>query len=70
MRPKLRLDAEAYYDEETLRVAGLCGEALRRARQSGRLKYKPVGREVIYKGAWLIAWLDAEGDAETEEQRP
>lgn len=54
----LHIDPELYYPEEGLRVQGLDGAALRRAREAGDLQYKLVGRQVVYKGAWLKAWLD------------
>lgn len=54
----LRIEPEFYYDEEVLRIQGLDGDALRRARDQGRLRYKQIGRRVVYKGEWLRAWLD------------
>lgn len=55
---RIKIDAETYYSEFQLRIMGLDGEALERARDSKQLRYKMVGKDVTYKGAWLIAWLD------------
>ena len=54
----LRLDPEAYYDERTLRIMGLDGDGLEAAREAKELRCKEVGGQPVYKGAWLIAWLD------------
>ncbi len=54
----LRLDAETYYDEYHLRIQGLDEDVLKAARESGELKYREVGGGFVYKGAWLIDWLD------------
>ena len=58
---QFHIDPEAYYDENSLRVQGFDGDALRKAREAGELRFKRVGRSVIYKGEWLRAWLDQAG---------
>jgi len=54
----LRIDPEAYYGEDALRVSGIDGDSLRRAREAGELRSKKVGKQVLYKGEWVRQWLD------------
>jgi len=54
---ELRFDSETFYSEESLRMAGLDGAALARAREEGLLRFRRVGRRVLYKGALLAEWL-------------
>lgn len=54
----LHIDPELYYPEEALRIQGLDGGAMKRARAAGKLEYKLVGNQVVYKGSWLKEWLD------------
>jgi hypothetical protein len=61
----LRIDPETYYEECTLRVHGLDERALARAREEG-LRHKRLGRKVLYKGAWLIEWLDGEAPGKAQ----
>lgn len=60
----IRFDPESYYSEESLRIMGWDGEALRRARKSEGLRFKKVGRSVVYKGEWLMEWLDRAAETE------
>jgi hypothetical protein len=53
----LLFEAGGFYTEEQLRVRGLDGDALRRAREAGELRYRLLGRQVVYKGEWLNEWL-------------
>jgi hypothetical protein len=54
-----RIDPEAFYTEFDVRQLGLATESeLKRARQSGKLRWKEIGRgHRAYLGSWLIAWL-------------
>jgi hypothetical protein len=56
----LRLEPEGWYTEEQLRIMGLDGDQLARARRSEGLKYRQIGRRRWYKGAWVLQWLEAE----------
>jgi len=58
----LKLDAECWYDEETLRAKGIDGKALAEARRSGKLRSKKVGRLRYYKGSWISQWLEEPED--------
>jgi len=54
----IRIDPQAYYEDHVVRMMGLDGDALERARGRGELRFKDVGGTPVYKGAWLIEWLD------------
>lgn len=54
----LKIDPETYYDERTLRIMGLDGDLLESARDDGRLRYRLLGSSVVYKGQWVLDWLD------------
>jgi hypothetical protein len=54
----LKIEPEGWYLEHQLRIMGLDGEGLEKARDKKQLRYKVVGEEVWYKGAWLIEWLE------------
>ena len=54
----LEFKPETYYDEYHVRVQGLDEDVLKRARESEGLRYREVDGRIIYKGQWLIDWLD------------
>jgi hypothetical protein len=55
----LRIDPQALYDDGTLRLTlGLTDAALARARRSGALRYSRCGLRTLYRGQWLLDWLD------------
>ena len=59
----LKIDPETYYDGRRLMMVGIPERVLRAARRAGSLKFKDAGggeEKIVYKGAWLIAWLDAQ----------
>jgi len=50
---------EALYDDGALRQAlGLTAAALAAARRAGSLRYTRQGKRTLYKGAWILAWLE------------
>jgi hypothetical protein len=53
----IRFDPDAFYDEDALRLLGLDGETLARARRVGELRCRQLGRVRLYKGQWLQEWL-------------
>ena len=62
--PPARIDADGiYHDGEARLLLGVTDSAMRRARQSGDLRYSRQGTRIIYRGLWLTDWLDrtAEG---------
>jgi hypothetical protein len=55
------IEPEALYDDAALRQAlGLTPAALAAARRIGVLRYTRKGKRTLYKGAWILAWLEAE----------
>jgi hypothetical protein len=56
----IRFDADAFYDEDALRLLGLDSQALAKARREENLRCRQVGRVRLYKGAWLEEWLSKE----------
>lgn len=56
----IRFDADAFYDEDALRLLGLDSQALAKARREEDLRCRQVGRVRLYKGAWLQEWLSKE----------
>jgi len=57
----LKFEADAFYDEESLRVEGtFSGDTLARARRSGALACSEIARgRRLYLGRDLIAWIAA-----------
>jgi hypothetical protein len=62
----LRFDPDAFYDEDALRVLGLDGDTLARARREGVLRCRRIGRVRLYKGEWLQEWLSASQEQEDD----
>jgi hypothetical protein len=60
----LKIDPELYYFEDALRIQGLDGAALKAARDSGELRFRQVGKQIVYKGSWLCEWLDKGKEAQ------
>jgi hypothetical protein len=59
MLAPVRIEPEAVYDDGALRQAlGLTTATLTAARRSGWLRYTRTGRRTLYKGAWILAWLE------------
>jgi hypothetical protein len=55
-----RIDPEATFDDGSLsQCLGLSSSALGRARREGLLRYCTVGNRCLYKGRWILAWMDA-----------
>jgi hypothetical protein len=60
----VRIDPDGIYDDGTLVLSlGLTHAALLRARRSGRLRHMRSGRRILYRGQWLIDWLDTAADS-------
>jgi hypothetical protein len=66
MRVPMKIEPAAVYDNAALRLAPFSAATLARARQSGRLRFARQGHRVIYRGQWLIDWLESEAKAETQ----
>jgi hypothetical protein len=51
---------DALYDDGALRQAiGLTAATLVTARRAGSLRHVRTGKRTFYKGAWILAWLEA-----------
>jgi hypothetical protein len=60
----VRIDPESLLDDGSLRqVLGLTPSTLAAARRRGSLRYTRQGKRILYKGAWVLAWLEAEPNA-------
>jgi hypothetical protein len=52
---------EAVYDDTALKQAlGLSPAALSSGRRSGKLRYARKGNRTLYRGAWVLHWLDSD----------
>jgi hypothetical protein len=56
----VRIEPEALYDDGSLRQAlGLTSASLAAARRGGLLRFTRQGKRTLYKGAWILTWLEA-----------
>ena len=56
----VQIDAEGFYAEGALKLLlGLTSAALVSARRSGSLRFRRCGNRVLYKGRWVLDWLEA-----------
>ncbi len=54
------IEPEALYDDGALRQAlGLSPASLAAARRAGTLRYSRQGKRTLYKGAWILDWLES-----------
>jgi hypothetical protein len=66
----VRIEPEALYDDSALRQAiGLSPSTLAAARRSGALRFTRRGKRTLYKGAWILAWLESDADRHEAERR-
>ena len=57
----IRIDPDAIYDDGALVLTlGLTHAAIARARRNGRLRYTRNGRRILYRGQWIIDWLESD----------
>jgi hypothetical protein len=57
---------DALYDDGALRLClGLTSSAVCAARRSGTLRFTRQGKRTLYKGAWILAWLESESSSKT-----
>ncbi len=53
------IEPDAIYTDGDIRLAlGLTTATLSRARRDGRLRYSRQGRTLLYRGSWLLDWLE------------
>jgi hypothetical protein len=61
---------EALYDDGSLRQAlGLTTATLAAARRARTLRFSRTGKRTLYKGEWILAWLESLA-TRPEEGRP
>ncbi len=57
----IRIDPDAIYDDGALVLTlGLTHAAIARARRNKRLRYTRNGRRILYRGQWIIDWLESD----------
>jgi hypothetical protein len=55
------IDPPALYDDASLRQAlGLTPAALAAGRRSGKLRYFRKGKRTLYRGDWVLRWLESD----------
>lgn len=55
------IEPEALYDDASLgQSLGLTPAALAAGRRAGTLRHTRKGKRTLYKGAWVLAWLESE----------
>jgi hypothetical protein len=60
MTEPILIEPEALYDDRTLRQSlGLSPAALGLARRSGKLRFARQGQRILYRGAWVLAWIES-----------
>ena len=68
MNDVFKVDPDAIYDDAALALGlGVTQSTLARARRTGELRSTRKGRRVLYRGEWIIAWL--EGNATQRQQK-
>jgi hypothetical protein len=65
------IETEALYDDGSLYQAlGLTPTTLANARRAGSLRFTRQGKRTLYKGAWILAWLDSKAGPSDRCQTP
>jgi hypothetical protein len=55
------IEPDALYDDNALRQAlGLTPATLAAGRRARTLRHVRRGKRILYRGSWILAWLDAE----------
>ncbi|HPM83270.1 MAG TPA: helix-turn-helix domain-containing protein [Candidatus Anammoximicrobium sp.] len=56
----VRIEPDGIYDDGVLVLSlGLTHRTLQRARRSGKLRHTRSGRRILYRGQWVLDWLDS-----------
>lgn len=57
----IRIEPDAIYDDGALVLTlGLTHAAIARARRDKRLRYTRNGRRILYRGQWILDWLESD----------
>ena len=66
----VRLDPEALYDDGALRqLLGLTPATLAAARRGRTLRHTRQGKRTLYKGSWVLAWLESDAERSIAPER-
>jgi hypothetical protein len=58
-----RIVADGVYSDGDVRLLlGLTSATLARARRDGTLRFSRQGNALLYRGAWLLDWLECDAD--------
>lgn len=58
-----RIESDGVYTDGDVRLMlGLTSAALARARRDGLLKFSRQGHSILYRGVWLLDWLERDAD--------
>lgn len=49
-----------YHDGDARQLLGLTSPTMARARRERRLRYTRQGHAILYRGRWLLDWLEAD----------
>ena len=64
-----RIDADAIYTDGDIRLMlGLTCATLARARRDGDLRYSRQGHCLLYRGRWVLDWLERDADRRGGQQ--
>ena len=54
------IEPNGLYDDGALHQAlGLTSATLAKARKSGALRHSRLGNRTLYRGSWILAWLES-----------
>ncbi len=64
----IHIDPDAIYDDGALVLTlGLTHAAIARARRRGGLRHIRNGRRILYRGSWIIDWLESDAQPTSGE---
>lgn len=56
-----RIDPDGiYHDGDARLLLGLTSATMVSARRGGKLRFTRKGRSILYRGQWLLDWLNAD----------
>ncbi len=63
------IDPDAiYHDGQVRLLLGLPGATLTRCRRLGTLRHSRQGHSILYRGQWLLDWLEADADGRSSKR--
>ena len=66
----VNIEADGIYDDGALVLAlGLTHATLSRARRAGHLRFTRKGKRVLYRGRWILDWLEHGAEQQTAQGR-